>query len=165
MSQTRGVLYIHSSPSALCPHIEWGVGAVVGAPVHFDWIDQPAQRATLRTEYSWSGSVGTGAALTTALKGWQRLRFEVTEEATNGSEGSRWSYTPDLGLFHATIGLHGDVMISENRLKQALTAASHDQSALTIKMAELLGTWWDDELEVFRHAGEGTPVRWLHQAV
>ena len=24
---------------------------------------------------------------------------------------------------------------------------------------------WDDELESFRHAGEGAPVRWLHQVV
>ncbi|HEX2893417.1 MAG TPA: DUF3145 family protein, partial [Marmoricola sp.] len=23
---TRGVLYIHSAPSALCPHVEWAVG-------------------------------------------------------------------------------------------------------------------------------------------
>jgi hypothetical protein len=27
----------------------------------------------------------------------------------------------------------------------------------------LLGKAWDDELEPFRHAGDGTPVRWLHQ--
>ena len=24
---------------------------------------------------------------------------------------------------------------------------------------------WDDELEPFRYAGEGAPVRWLHQVV
>jgi hypothetical protein len=27
----------------------------------------------------------------------------------------------------------------------------------------LLGTAWDAELEPFRLAGEGTPVRWLHR--
>ena len=25
----RGVLYLHSAPSALCPHIEWAVGSVI----------------------------------------------------------------------------------------------------------------------------------------
>ena len=25
------------------------------------------------------------------------------------------------------------------------------------------GEAWDEELEPFRHAGEGAPVRWLHQ--
>ncbi|HSO70805.1 MAG TPA: DUF3145 family protein, partial [Arachnia sp.] len=24
---------------------------------------------------------------------------------------------------------------------------------------------WDEELDVFRHAGEDAPVRWLHQVV
>ncbi|MDN5818786.1 MAG: DUF3145 domain-containing protein, partial [Yaniella sp.] len=27
----RGVLYVHSAPAALCPHIEWAVGAALGA--------------------------------------------------------------------------------------------------------------------------------------
>jgi hypothetical protein len=29
----------------------------------------------------------------------------------------------------------------------------------------LLGQAWDDELEPFRHAGDGAPVRWLHEVV
>jgi hypothetical protein len=28
----------------------------------------------------------------------------------------------------------------------------------------LLGKPWDDELEPFRRAGDGAPVRWLHAA-
>ncbi|MDN5888086.1 MAG: DUF3145 domain-containing protein, partial [Micrococcaceae bacterium] len=26
---TRGVLFVHSAPTALCPHIEWAIGSVV----------------------------------------------------------------------------------------------------------------------------------------
>ena len=33
------------------------------------------------------------------------------------------------------------------------------------EMQELLGKAWDDELEPFRYAGDGAPVRWLHQVV
>jgi hypothetical protein len=29
----------------------------------------------------------------------------------------------------------------------------------------LLGRAWDDELEPFRYAGDGAPVRWLHEVV
>jgi hypothetical protein len=29
----------------------------------------------------------------------------------------------------------------------------------------LLGVAWDAELEPFRHAGDGAPVRWLHQVI
>ena len=34
---TRGVLYVHSAPSALCPHIEWAVGGVLGVAVNMSW--------------------------------------------------------------------------------------------------------------------------------
>ena len=33
------------------------------------------------------------------------------------------------------------------------------------EMQALLGKAWDDELEPFRYAGDGAPVRWLHQVV
>ena len=39
--QARGVIYIHSSPPALCPHLEWAVGRALGRAVSFDWADQP----------------------------------------------------------------------------------------------------------------------------
>src|SRR3954447_14854005 len=94
MSTTRGVLYIHSAPSALCPHVEWAVGGVFGMPVGLDWIAQPAERASYRTEYPWSGPVGTAGKLASALKGWQRIRFEVTEERTSTTDAERYSYTP-----------------------------------------------------------------------
>ena len=29
----RGVLYVHSSPRALCPHVEWAAGHAIGRPV------------------------------------------------------------------------------------------------------------------------------------
>ena len=165
MSTTRGVLYVHSSPSALCPHVEWAVGGLFGMPVRLDWTPQPAERAAYRAEYSWLGPVGTAARLASALRGWQRLRFEVTEEARSGSEGERYSYTPSLGVFHAITGLHGDLMIPEDRLRAAMLTASSGGRSLADSVDELLGRSWDAELEPFRHAGEGAPVRWLHEVV
>jgi hypothetical protein len=165
MSTTRGVLYVHSSPSALCPHVEWAVGGLFGMPVRLDWIPQPAERAAYRAEYSWLGPVGTAARLASALRGWQRLRFEVTEEARSGSEGERYSYTPSLGVFHAITGLHGDLMIPEDRIRAAMLTASTGGRPLADSLDELLGHAWDAELEPFRHAGEGAPVRWLHEVV
>jgi hypothetical protein len=162
---TRGVLFVHSAPSALCPHIEWALGGVLGVPVHFDWTPQPAQSGAYRAEVSWSGAVGSAAALASALRGWNHLRFEVTEEATSGSEGCRYSYTPELGIFHAVTGLHGDIMIPEDRLKAAVVKAALGDTTLLLEIDKLLGKPWDDELETFRHAGDGAPVRWLHQVV
>jgi uncharacterized protein DUF3145 len=162
---TRGVLYIHSAPSALCPHIEWATGGVLGVAPQMEWTPQPAQSGSYRTEYSWSADPGTAAALTSALRGWNHLRFEVTEEGTSGTEGARFSATPDLGVFHAVTGLHGDIMIPEDRLKAAVVKAALGDSSLLGEIDKLLGKPWDDELETFRHAGEGAPVRWLHQVV
>ena len=165
MATTHGVVQIHSAPAALCPHIEWAVGGAIGVPIHLTWLSQPAERASYRAEYAWTGPVGTSAKLTSALKGWQRLRFEVTERATPSSEAVRYSYTPALGLFHATVGLHGDVMINEQRLKAAVVREALGGRSLHEAVNDLLGTAWDDELEVFRQAGEGADVRWLHQVV
>ncbi|MFC7618725.1 DUF3145 domain-containing protein [Microlunatus sp. GCM10028923] len=165
MSTTRGVLYVHSAPSALCPHIEWAVGGVFGTPVRVDWTPQPVERASYRTEYSWSGPAGTAGKLASALKGWQRLRFEVTEEATAGTEAERYSYTPTLGIFHAITGIHGDIMIPEDRIRHAMATASLGRRELTAVLDELLGKEWDSELEPFRYAGDGAPVRWLHEVV
>ncbi len=165
MSTTRGVLYIHSAPSALCPHIEWAAGSVFGVPLSFDWTPQPAERATYRAELSWAGPTGCGAKLASALKGWQRIRFEVTEEATMGTEAERYSYTPQLGVFHAITGIHGDIMIPEDRIKQAIVTEALGGRPVLESLDELLGRPWDDELETFRHAGDGAPVRWLHEVV
>ena len=161
----RGVLYVHSAPSALCPHIEWALGGALGAAVSLSWTPQPAQGGAYRAEYSWVGEPGTAAAVASALRGWQQLRFEITEEPTPSSEGARYSYTPSLGIFHGVTGLHGDLMIPEDRLKAALLKAALGELPLEVELQQLLGRPWDDELEVFRHAGEGAPVRWLHQVV
>ena len=163
---TRGVLYIHSAPSALCPHVEWAVGGVLGTRVTLDWTQQPAAPGTVRGELSWQADAGTGARLASALRDWMHLRFEVTEEPSAGAEGERWSSTPTLGLFHATTGVHGDILVREDRLRAALARAGSDPATdVLAEMQALLGKSWDDELETFRYAGDGAPVRWLHQVV
>ena len=68
--------------------------------------------------------------IASALRGWNHLRFEITEEPTAGTEGSRFSYTPDLGVFHAVTGVHGDIMIPEDRLKAAVVKAALGDTTL-----------------------------------
>ena len=162
---TRGVLFIHSAPSALCPHVEWAAGGVLGNAVNLTWTPQSAQGGTYRAEYSWGGDAGTAAAVASALRGWNQLRFEITEDPTASTEGARFSYTPELGVFHGVTGLHGDLMIPEDRLKAAVIRTALGDTTLELEIDRLLGKPWDDELEPFRYAGDGAPVRWLHQVV
>ncbi|MGH3471941.1 MAG: DUF3145 family protein, partial [Nocardioidaceae bacterium] len=69
------------------------------------------------------------------------------------------------GVFHAVTGMHGDIMIPEDRLKAAVVKAAIGGQPLICEIEKLLGKQWDDALEPFRHAGEGAPVRWLHHVV
>lgn len=159
---TRGVLFVHSATHALCPHVEWAVGNVLEHPVKLDWTEQPVAPKMLRGEMSWVGRVGTGAKLASALRGWEHLRYEVTQEACPGYDGGRWSHTPSLGIFYAQMDAHGNVVVPENRVRSALEQVS-DPSQMRQALELALGQAWDDELEPFRYAGSGAPVRWLHR--
>ena len=157
-----GVLQVHSAPPALCPHIEWAVAGTLGAAVSMPWVSQPAAPGSLRAELTWKSRPGTAGAITSALAGWNRLRFEVTEEASPGGDAMRYSYTPGLGLFSATTGATGDILISENRIRSALALGATGASVLETELDRLMGTAWDNELEPFRRASDGAPVRWLN---
>ena len=158
---SAGVLFVHSSPPALCPHVEWAVAAVLGVPAKLVWTPQPAEPGLLRCETGWRGKPGTGGKLAGALRQWGMLRAEVTEEPSAGLDGERYAISPTLGVFRAAMSANGDILVAEDRLR-ALLAGAVDGTALAHGLDKLLGTAWDEELEPYRHAGEGTPVRWLH---
>lgn len=164
-SLTRGVLYVHSTPRAICSHLEWAVGDVLGSRVSMDWMPQPIAPTLVRAELSWQSAPGTAARLASALRSFRMVRYEIAEEPSRGSEGERFAVTPDLGIFRASMGPHGDIMIHEDRLRSVLASAGDDVQALRDGLAQILGTRWDAELEPFRRAGDGVPVRWLHQVV
>lgn len=159
---TRGVVFIHSTSNALCPHIAWAMESVLGQRVGLEWVRQPLSARMLRTELAWEGEAGTGGLLASALRGWDNLRYEVTEEPSPGNDGSRWSHTPSLGIHHAWTSVSGDAVINEDRLRAAISESHGDPAALSRELDRLLGAAWDDELEPFRRAAEGDNVRWLH---
>jgi hypothetical protein len=155
----RGVLYIHSCPPAICPHLEWAVASVLGVPVRLTWTPQPMAPGTWRGEAGWRGPGGTAGRIAAALRGWS-LRFEVTEDPSDFGDGERYAVTPALGVFRAPMSLNGDVLIDEERIR-ALLASTVDPAEVVHGLSRLLGDPWDDELEPFRQAGAGAPVRWL----
>jgi hypothetical protein len=160
----RGVLYVHSSPRALCPHVEWAAGHAIGRPVGFDWEDQPVLRGAQRADFYWEGAPGTGAAIASKLRGWEHLRFEVTEDPRDGVDGSRWLHTPDLGIFHAQTDAAGNIVVPEDRIRAAMDAAGTSAIELHRELRLALGQAWDDELEPFRHAIGTASVTWLHRS-
>jgi hypothetical protein len=159
----RGVLYVHSAPRALCPHVEWATGRALDRAVNFSWTEQPVLRGSQRAEFYWEGVQGTGARIASALRGWEHLRYEVTEDPGAGSDGARWMHTPDLGIFFAQTDSSGNVVIPEDRVRYAMELAGSNALELHRELRLALGQAWDDELEVFRHASDDNQVVWLHK--
>ena len=54
-------------------------------------------------------------------------------------------------------------MVNEDRLREAVAQRQGDPTRCSARSTALLGADWDDELEPFRYAGDGAPVRWLHK--
>ena len=161
---TRGVVYVHSCPSAVCPHAEWAISSVLGTRVNLTWTAQPAAPGQLRAECLWSGRPGTAARLASALRSWSMLRFEVTEEPSPGCDGERLAYVPGRPIFRSTVSACGDIVVGEQQLR-ALLATARTTEDYAHALDEMLGATWDAELEPYRQAGDGAPVTWLHQVV
>jgi hypothetical protein len=142
----NGHLTIHSAPSALRQHIEWGLNSLLGTPQSYTWRDQPLAAGTSRTTLEFRAPRGVAAKIATALKNWHFLRFEVHEIDHSGGELFRC--TPELGIHRAVIDGAGNILISENQITKAL---SHfDDLELRENLEAVLGKPWDLALELYR---------------
>ena len=159
---TRGVVYVHSTPLAVCPHVEWAISRALTAPVNLQWVAQPVDPTARRAECTWSGRPGTGAELAAALRQWPMVRFEVTEEPSPGVDGQRFMHVPVRGLFSASMSANGDIQLGEDRLR-AIMMGARSPEALAHDLDKALGTAWDAELEPYRYAGDGAPITLLTQ--
>ncbi len=161
---TSGVLYIHSCPPALVPHMEWAMGRPLGRSVNLSWIPQPVLPGAMRAEFVWEGPIGTAAIVASSLRGWEQLRFEITENQTASTDGGRWLHTPSLGIFHMQLDSAGNAVIPEDRIRYALELSDGSGTELARELNLALGQAWDDELEPFRHAGDEGEIIWLHRS-
>ena len=141
-----GQLTIHSAPSALRQHIEWGLNSLLGSPQSYSWRDQPLAPGTSRTSLDFRAAIGTAAKIATALKNWHYLRFEVHELDKNGGELFRC--TPELGIHRASLDPAGNIQISESQIAKALSR--FDDLELRENLEAALGSAWDLALEPMR---------------
>lgn len=163
-SGTRGVVFIHCCPPAIGPHVEWALAGVLGRPCRLEWSAQPAAPGQLRAEASWIGPLGTAARLSASLRAWPMLRFEITENGTNATDGERLAYVPGRGFHRSVVSANGDLVVGEERLRGLLSRAKTAEEYVH-GLQELLGSAWDAELEPYRAAGDGSPVVLLHKVV
>ncbi len=141
----RGLLVIHTAPTALTRHVEWALAAVLGSGLEITWQPQSVLAGTHRTSLEWRDRAGAGAQIASSLRGWHYLRFELWE--TTDSERTLYRYTPELGIHRAEIDGAGAILISENQIKSALL---HNDDDMREELARALGTSWDLGLDQFR---------------
>jgi hypothetical protein len=154
-SLATGVLFVHSCPKALVPHVEWALAREIGRVVKLDWSPQPLMPNMMRTVAEWRGPAGTAAAAASSLFGWQQLRFEITEDQSATGDGGRWMHTPTLGIFRLQVDAAGNGVLTEDAVRAAVEEHGADGRALSRALANALGYEWDRELEPFRAAEEG----------
>lgn len=154
-SYATGVLFVHSCPKALVPHVEWALAREIGKVVKLDWEPQPLMPSMMRAVAHWRGPAGTAAEVASSLFGWQQLRFEITEDQSACGDGGRWMHTPDLGIFRLQVDAAGNGVLTENAVRSAIEAAGGNAALLTEALTGALGGAWDRELDPFRAAEEG----------
>lgn len=160
-TRTHGVLFVHSAPPSLCPHLEWATHEILGSEIAWSWETQPVLPGTLKSVVEWRGAPGTGAALASHLRGWEHLRFEVTEHASPGIDGGRWMHTPDLGIFYSQMDAAGNTVVSEDRILSALDMGAGNTFEIGRQVRLALGHAWDEELEPFRRGQQDAPIVWF----
>lgn len=150
----RGTLTIHSCPLALIRHVEWAIQNTLGASINqvnqlnqgygIHWRNQPLVAGTQRTQIEWrepNGNSNRASELASALKSWHYLKFEIT----CGDQFFR--FTPELGLHRALIDEIGNILLTENQIRSALSKTDESmRDALDVA----LGTEWEVELERLR---------------
>ncbi len=129
-------------------------------PAPLEWSAQPARPGMAYAALEWRAPAGTAGRLASRLRGLGSLAFEVVEGPAAGCDASRYSYTPELGLFHGSVNAAGDLVIGEEEIR-ALLARTTGRVQLARGLGELLGEDWDDALEALRQGGDGAPVTWL----
>jgi hypothetical protein len=125
---------------ALIRHVEWSIESVLGR-VQIEWRNQPLDAGSQRTQIEWRANKDCSAELASALKSWHYLRFEIT------SSNQLFRHTPDLGMHRSQIDEMGNIQITENQVKFAMSKID-DEMRAALDVA--LGTEWEVELERFR---------------
>jgi len=141
-----GLLTIHSAPSVLRQHIEWGLSSILGYAGEYSWRDQPLAPGTLRTIIEYRAPLGTAAKIATSLKNWHYLRFEVQEFCSEGAELFR--FTPELGMHRAFTAGTGSILICENVIRKSLE--TFDDLEIRENLEAALGSAWELALEPMR---------------
>lgn len=142
-----GLVFIHHVPSGLISHVEWTLAGVCGQSPEISWTF--SKEANFGTA-SFEGSDEAGSILASAFMNLKQLVFEVIQYPNGPESGHRWSFTPELGMFHSATDAAGNLLFGENQIRVAMERGGQNPLRLQAELRRLLGQAWDDELEQYR---------------
>ena len=150
-SNYAGRILIYSAPAALQEHITWAIEQGLGQVINLPWQNQPLSPAAKAMEFEYKHHSPIAVKITTALRAWHYIRFEVRELNKNTQDTIFYRATPDLGLHQVSATTNGDVVLNENQINTILkNSLSYEK--LQANLENALGVNWDIELEPYRIA-------------
>ena len=149
-----GRILIYSTPAALMQHIEWAINQALGQVISFSWVNQPLNPGSKAMEFEYKYHLSVAAKITTALKAWHYIRFELRELNKSTQETIFYRVTPELGVHQVSAATNGDVVLNENQIN-TIIKNSLSYEKLQVNLENALGISWDIELEPYRIALAG----------
>ncbi|MFM6980642.1 MAG: DUF3145 family protein [Micrococcales bacterium] len=144
-----GEVFIHAVAKSQARQVEWMLAEIMDYQIPLTWSPQPVMPDHVKSGFAWQGAESSGAEISSALAGWQKIYFEVTQDA-NGSVGSsRWLYVPEFGIKHRATDEFGNYSIGEDELRAALARGSNSMT-LAWEVQNLLAQQWEQILEPLR---------------
>ena len=143
-----GLVLIHCAPSSLLTHVEWTLSGISGTPIKLNWVADESKPTIFRSSASLKCTGEEAATLASAFMNLKQLSFEVIYQQAHG--GSRWSFTPALGMFSCSTDEAGNLVVNENQIRHSMEKAGSNPLKLQAELRRLIGQAWDDELENYR---------------
>jgi hypothetical protein len=151
---SNGLVLIHCAPSSLLTHVEWTISGISGNPTKLNWVSDESKPTMFRSSASLKCSSEEAATLASAFMNLKQLSFEVIHQHAHG--GTRWCFTPALGIFSCATDEVGNLVVNENQIRHSMEKAGSNALKLQAELRKLLGQAWDDELESSRELIGGT---------
>lgn len=157
-NQVATTLVIHACPSALVSSVTELLGDKV-----IDWQHQTLVVGSMKAEISLGVSRSEAEDLVSQLRLLEGIYLDLMQQ---GKESGVWfMLTPGLGVFRAETNLSGEIVLGEERIRNALDQSAGNHRELARLLRIMLGQAWDDVLEPFRAAKFQTNVVLINKAV
>lgn len=142
-SRVQVTLIIHACPSTLTHQFSDVFEANL-------WVPQTLLEGSMKAEKSMLLTTLQATDLVSRLGATNQIHADVI--FTGKGYGTINMIAPGLGIFRAETNPAGEIVISEERIRQAVEISQGNYRELTRLLRLYLGQAWDDVLEPFRAA-------------